>query len=36
MGAAFQDLSLERLYAIQTLGGSANGTEEWLDDIVVG
>ena len=26
---------LERLYAIQTRGRSADGTEEWLNDIVV-
>ncbi|MGO2586223.1 MAG: GNAT family N-acetyltransferase [Brachybacterium tyrofermentans] len=29
------DADLERLYAIQTRGRSADGTEEWLNDIVV-
>ncbi|MGP9683882.1 GNAT family N-acetyltransferase [Brachybacterium sp. AOP3-A1-3] len=29
------EAELERLYAIQTRGRSADGTEEWLNDIVV-
>ena len=29
------EADLERLYAIQTRGRSADGTEEWLNDIVV-
>ena len=30
------EADLERLYAIQTRGRSADGTEEWLNDVVVG